>query len=1022
MSDGEALAARVRRLANRESKTRTEADVQADISSLLTLGGIDLDDEQVVKLEVPLGDSTRRRIDIEVGNAVIEVKRDLRRAGVLGDAVTQLAGYVKAQTSKLGARYVGVLSDGAEWRLYHLTDGELVGVDRHDVSPAEPDVEALTVWLEGILATRVEVEPIPDEIERRLGAQSPAHRLDHATLRALFDAAAEIPEVAVKRELWAKLLRTAFGSAFTDEPRLFVDHTLLVLTAEIIAHAVVGFDVAGSELSAATLARGEAFAGSQIYGVVDADFFDWVLLVPDGPAFVKTLARNLHRFRWEAVEHDVLKVLYESVIDQQTRKSLGEYYTPDWLADRMVADTVTDPWQQRVLDPACGSGTFLFHAIRAFLAAADARGATTGEALQHLPDRVLGVDLHPVSVTLARVTYLLAIGNTRLRSPDRGPLTVPVYLGDAIQWDQHTGMLNQGEVRVETGGTDLAEGQASMLYTDDLVFPERVIGDVATFDRLVIALADRASTYTAGGKYPSITALLNSYGVHPDDRDVLTATFRSMCDLHADQRDHIWSYYVRNLIRPLWLSQTENKVDVLLGNPPWLAYRYMTGAMQERFTALSKARRLLTGRLAVSARDLSALFVARTVELYLRPQGRFGFVMPRAVLSRQQYAGFRDAAWTPRTASGLDVSFDIAWDLDQVRPHIFPVPAAVVRATYSPGKSTPLTGVVDSWTGKLPAGNIDWSTAEPLLSRAPGSVRQVDPSETTSPYKSRFRQGAVLAPRVLLFAEDAPASPLGAGAGRQEVRSRRSTQEKKPWKTVPGLTGTVEAQFLRPVHLGETVLPYRTLPPLQAVLPMSSSAILTVDQIDEYPGLTQWWSQAEKAWADHKVGSDSSDLLDRIDFHGQLVSQAAGPAHRVVYSASGNRLAAARVSDPRVIIEHKLYWAAASTLDEARYLEALLNSAAVQRAVAELQSRGQFGARDFDKYVWNAPIPTYDHNRPSHQDLAGLAATAEERAAASDLSHTKTFQKARGAIRADLAQDGLGAEIDDLTDTILSGG
>jgi hypothetical protein len=49
------------------------------------------------------------------------------------------------------------------------------------------------------------------------------------------------------------------------------------------------------------------------------------------------------RFDWTNVEHDVLKVLYESVIGAETRRRLGDYYTPDWLADQIVATTVTDP-------------------------------------------------------------------------------------------------------------------------------------------------------------------------------------------------------------------------------------------------------------------------------------------------------------------------------------------------------------------------------------------------------------------------------------------------------------------------------------------------------------------------------------------------------------------------------------------------------------------------------------------------------------------------------------------------------
>ena len=339
----------VARLAKRDA-SRTEADLQADVYLLLTAGGLSLQADQVARLEVGTGDGTRRRIDVEIGHCVIELKRDLRVAGVRLDAEGQLAGYVHTQTEKLGCRYVGVLTDGTDWLLYRLDQGTLVPASDLSLNPTAPDTDRLLVWLEAILATQEAVKPTPVEIERRLGADSPVHELDHGSLKSLYDAARAVPEVALKRNLWAKLLRTAFGKAFDDDESLFIDHTLLVLTAEIIAHAVIGFDISrAGPLTPQALVSGTAFSSSQIHGVVEADFFDWVLHSPGGSGFVVDLADRIARFDWSHVEHDVLKLLYESVITQQARASLGEYYTPDWLADRIVHAQLTAPLTQRVL-------------------------------------------------------------------------------------------------------------------------------------------------------------------------------------------------------------------------------------------------------------------------------------------------------------------------------------------------------------------------------------------------------------------------------------------------------------------------------------------------------------------------------------------------------------------------------------------------------------------------------------------------------------------------------------------------
>jgi hypothetical protein len=61
------------------------------------------------------------------------------------------------------------------------------------------------------------------------------------------------------------------------------------------------------------------------------------------------------------------------------------------------------------------------------------------------------MDLHPVAVTLARVTYLLAIGRERLMQPDRGRIEVPVYLGDSVQWKREADdLFTGGHLVIET--------------------------------------------------------------------------------------------------------------------------------------------------------------------------------------------------------------------------------------------------------------------------------------------------------------------------------------------------------------------------------------------------------------------------------------------------------------------------------------------------------------------------------------------------------------------------------------------
>ena len=127
-------------------------------------------------------------------------------------------------------------------------------------------------------------------------------------------------------------------------------------------------------------------------------------------------------------------------------------------------------------------------------------------------------------------------------------------------------------------------------------------------------MTKRAGNRKPGSAVPKLSSLYQRFAVSPAAQPTLDATFRTLCKLHEEGRDHIWSYYVRNLARPWWLALPQNRVDVLIGNPPWLAFRFMTEAMQKAFRDYSDERGLWHGAKVATHQDLSGLFLVRAVE------------------------------------------------------------------------------------------------------------------------------------------------------------------------------------------------------------------------------------------------------------------------------------------------------------------------------------------------------------------------------------------------------------------------
>jgi len=132
-----------------------------------------------------------------------------------------------------------------------------------------------------------------------------------------------------------------------------LSHLLFVTTAADRPRGLV-FDVGTkTNLTAKQITSRSESSNARIRGVVEANFFDWVTDTPAGKAFVWKSGSSVARFDWGAVEHDVLRVLYESVITKDVRERMGEYYTPDWLADQVVESAVPDPMATVCADSAC---------------------------------------------------------------------------------------------------------------------------------------------------------------------------------------------------------------------------------------------------------------------------------------------------------------------------------------------------------------------------------------------------------------------------------------------------------------------------------------------------------------------------------------------------------------------------------------------------------------------------------------------------------------------------------------------
>jgi hypothetical protein len=230
---------------------------------------------------------------------------------------------------------------------------------------------------------------------------------------------------------------------------------------------------------------------------------------------------------------------------------------------------------------------------------------------------------------------------------------------------------------------------------------------------------------------------------------------------------------------------------------------------------------------------------------------------------------------------------------------------------------------------------------------------------------------------------------------------------------------------LRPVLLGESIAPFRLLRPALAVVPATAETLLDAAAAGDfgYRHLATWMRDIEGKWTAYSrrgaQGLPRMTLQERLDFGRGLSRQLPVDGLKVVYVASGTALSSATTDEGGIIVEHGAYWSAVRSLDEARYLTAVLNSGIIVPRIVSMQPRGAGGPRHFDKLVWELPFPEFDSRQALHRQLADAAVEAERVSCLVELREGAYFTTQRRVIREALAENGIAAVIDALVSQLL---
>jgi hypothetical protein len=233
-------------------------------------------------------------------------------------------------------------------------------------------------------------------------------------------------------------------SMFAEDIDLLPAGTIKGIADDCLTHKQSSFDLFGGlfrQMNSKIPAKGGRFKGVRYFNgglfskiePVELTKFDLELLGGENGAATRD---------WSKVNPAIFGTLFQHSMDKAARHALGAHFTSEADIQRIVGPSIVRPWRERidaaksgaqllalraelsktrVLDPACGSGNFLYVAFREMarldlrimsrlqetLGAKDFNKRAPTLAIIS-PQQFYGLDVDPFGVELAKVTLMLA--------------------------------------------------------------------------------------------------------------------------------------------------------------------------------------------------------------------------------------------------------------------------------------------------------------------------------------------------------------------------------------------------------------------------------------------------------------------------------------------------------------------------------------------------------------------------------------------------------------------------------------
>ena len=766
---------------------------------------------------------------------------------------------------------------------------------------------------------------------------------------------------------------------------LFALNTYIALIAKLVAALSLpnpAEDISDARVSITSRIRelesGRLFANAGVLNVLVGDFFSWYAHDASWPELAPKLGHLLDRLNTISFDvtkktpestRDLFKGLYQSFVPRALRHALGEYYTPDWLAAHALDQLEWEP-DEPLLDPTCGSGTFILEALRRRLCRTDVEEDRTAKRLLH---GLYGLDLNPLAVLTARASLVVFL------SPylDPGePIRLPIFLADALNPTLLEGDLYTHRLQTELG-------------TMQFVVPRRLVKRHSYYDffNRLLELIDAGS-----GTERILNTLLEEFdfGLLTDaEAQAMRGTIETLILMHDRNWNGIWCA----LLADRFSTGEIPAIEKICGNPPWVKWSHLPPEYAEFIKDRCFDMGVFSDDRWVGGieSDISTVITYEAVARWLAPNGRLAFLITGTVFSNESSQGFRrfrlqhtDVRFGPVRVEDFSLlnpfegvsNLATLMVLERDSEPAYPIPYRIWRA---PGKrrkqfsnfASAMDFVEQSEYDDLLASPVPGTNAGPWIIGTPADHELWGKIFNAGQRHYVARKGVTTDRNGIFFLRLTKTLPNGLCVVENDPALGR-----KPG--IPKVQATIESDHVFPLLRGRGVTAFKARPDPEYRILVPQRGM---HGDPELPRMARKTFAFLNRFRTELEGRSSYRRFQQNQPFWSLWSTGAytfSPFKVLWREMGGGKFAAAYIGtlvDPlvgarEVVPDHKLYFVPLQTEEEAAYLTGVLNAPVVAHAISSYAAQLSLGV----SVVEYLDIPLYDPANPTHIAISKLAA------------------------------------------------